>query len=41
MAHAVDMPGDDVTTEAIARAAGLDRSYVYRLLRKHGYRNAR
>jgi len=28
-------------TEAIARAAGLDRSYVYRLLRKHGYRNAR
>jgi len=28
-------------TDAIAKAAGLDRSYVYRLLRKHGYRNGR
>ncbi|MFO0610418.1 MAG: sigma 54-interacting transcriptional regulator [Polyangiales bacterium] len=28
-------------TDAISKAAGLDRSYVYRLLRKHGLRNAR
>lgn len=28
-------------TDAISKAAGLDRSYVYRLLRKHGHRTAR
>jgi len=28
-------------TDAISKAAGLDRSYVYRLLRKHGHRSAR
>ena len=28
-------------TDAISKAAGLDRSYVYRLLRKHGLRSAR
>jgi DNA-binding NtrC family response regulator len=28
-------------TDAISKAAGLDRSYVYRLLRKHGHRAPR